>query len=139
VVRKLLKPITTYVKEKQMKALVIGGGIGGLSAAVGLKNAGIHCEVFEAVKEIKPVGAAISIWPNGVKCMKHLGMGDIIESYGGPMHFLAYKDYLRGEDSDPVQPRSAGRAYRRPPLSGFPRRAAARDARLLGTRRRAVW
>jgi FAD-dependent urate hydroxylase len=61
VVRKLLKPITTYVKEKQMKALVIGGGIGGLSAAVGLKNAGIHCEVFEAVKEIKPVGAAISI------------------------------------------------------------------------------
>lgn len=54
-----------------MKALVIGGGIGGLSAAVGLKNAGIHCEVFEAVKEIKPVGAAISIWPNGVKCMKH--------------------------------------------------------------------
>ena len=81
-----------------MKALVIGGGIGGLSAAVGLKNAGIHCEVFEAVKEIKPVGAAISIWPNGVKCMKHLGMGDIIESYGGPMHFLAYKDYLRGED-----------------------------------------
>lgn len=38
-----------------MKALVIGGGIGGLSAAVALKNAGIHCEVFEAVKEIKPV------------------------------------------------------------------------------------
>lgn len=53
-----------------MKALVIGAGIGGLSAAVALKNAGITCEVFEAVKEIKPVGAAISIWPNGVKCMK---------------------------------------------------------------------
>ncbi|HHS8754447.1 TPA: FAD-dependent urate hydroxylase HpxO [Klebsiella oxytoca] len=80
-----------------MKALVIGGGIGGLSAAVALKNAGIHCEVFEAVKEIKPVGAAISIWPNGVKCMKHLGMGNIIENYGGPMHFLAYNEYLRGE------------------------------------------
>ena len=115
-----------------MKALVIGGGIGGLSAAVALKNAGIHCEVFEAVKEIKPVGAAISIWPNGVKCMKHLGMGDIIESYGGPMYFLAYKE-------DAVQPRAAGGAHRRPSLSGFPRRAAARDARLLGTRRRAVW
>jgi FAD-dependent urate hydroxylase len=43
--------------------------------------------VFEAVKEIKPVGAAISIWPNGVKCMKNLGMGEIIETYGGPMHF----------------------------------------------------
>ncbi|BBV77232.1 FAD-dependent urate hydroxylase HpxO [Raoultella sp. Lac2] len=80
-----------------MKALVIGAGIGGLSAAVALKKAGITCEVFEAVKEIKPVGAAISIWPNGVKCMKNLGMGEIIETYGGPMHFLAYKEYQDGE------------------------------------------
>lgn len=80
-----------------MKALVIGAGIGGLSAAVALKNAGMDCEVFEAVKEIKPVGAAISIWPNGVKCMNQLGMGEIIETYGGLMHFLAYKEYLDGE------------------------------------------
>lgn len=80
-----------------MKALVIGAGIGGLSAAVALKNAGIACEVFEAVKEIKPVGAAISIWPNGVKCMKHLGMGEIMETYGGPMRFMAYQDYQRGD------------------------------------------
>lgn len=80
-----------------MKALVIGAGIGGLSAAVALKNAGIACEVFEAVKAIKPVGAAISIWPNGVKCMNHLGMGEIMETYGGPMHFMAYHDYRHGE------------------------------------------
>jgi len=80
-----------------MKALVIGAGIGGLSAAVALKNAGIACEVFEAVKEIKPVGAAISIWPNGVKCMNHLGMGEIMETYGGPMRFMAYQDYQRGD------------------------------------------
>lgn len=80
-----------------MKALVIGAGIGGLSAAVALKNAGIACQVFEAVKEIKPVGAAISIWPNGVKCMNHLGMGEIIETHGGPMHAMAYNDYRKGE------------------------------------------
>lgn len=71
-----------------MKAIVIGAGIGGLSAAVALRNAGIACEVFEAVKEIKPVGAAISIWPNGVKCMNRLGMGEIIDAYGGPMHLI---------------------------------------------------
>lgn len=80
-----------------MKALVIGAGIGGLSAAVALKNAGIDCEVFEAVKEIKPVGAAISIWPNGVKCMDYLGMGEMMETYGGPMHSMAYRDYQHGE------------------------------------------
>ncbi|MBK0002206.1 FAD-dependent urate hydroxylase HpxO [Erwinia sp. S38] len=80
-----------------MKALVIGGGIGGLSAAVALENAGIDCDVYEAVKEIKPVGAAISIWPNGVKCMHHLGMGEIIETFGGPLRSMAYQDHLRGE------------------------------------------
>ena len=80
-----------------MKAIVIGAGIGGMSAAVALEKAGIDCTVFEAVKEIKPVGAAISIWPNGVKCMQHLGMGDIIETYGGPMRFMAYKDHRRGD------------------------------------------
>ena len=38
-----------------MKAIVIGAGIGGLSAAVALKQSGIDCDVYEAVKEIKPV------------------------------------------------------------------------------------
>lgn len=80
-----------------MKALVMGAGIGGLSAAVALKAAGISCEVFEAVQEIKPVGAAISIWPNGVKCMNRLGMGDITETYGGPLRYMAYQDHRHGK------------------------------------------
>ena len=49
-----------------MKAIVIGGGIGGMSSAIALEKAGIDVEVYEAVQEMKPVGAAISIWPNGV-------------------------------------------------------------------------
>ncbi|WP_434670973.1 FAD-dependent urate hydroxylase HpxO (plasmid) [Klebsiella sp. B345] len=80
-----------------MKAIVIGAGIGGLSAAVALKRAGISCEVFEAVKEIKPVGAAISVWPNGVKCMESLGMGEILETYGGQLRHMAYRDFRSGE------------------------------------------
>jgi len=75
-----------------MKALIIGAGIGGISAAVSLKQQGIECEVFEAVKEIKPVGAAISVWCNGVKCMNHLGMGHIMDKLGGPMLNMAYQD-----------------------------------------------
>lgn len=75
-----------------MKALIIGAGIGGISAAVSLKKQGIDCEVFEAVKEIKPVGAAISVWSNGVKCMNHLGMGHIMDKLGGPMLNMAYQD-----------------------------------------------
>ena len=38
-----------------MKAIVIGGGIGGMSTAIALEKAGYETAVYEAVKEIKPV------------------------------------------------------------------------------------
>ncbi|KAB7897182.1 FAD-dependent urate hydroxylase HpxO [Rouxiella sp. S1S-2] len=80
-----------------MKAVVIGGGIGGTCAAIALKRFGIETAVFEAVKEIKPVGAAISIWPNGVKCLNYLGMKDALRQLGGQMRYMAYNDYQQGQ------------------------------------------
>ncbi|MZI94935.1 FAD-dependent urate hydroxylase HpxO [Vibrio sp. CAIM 722] len=80
-----------------MKGIVIGAGMGGMSAAAALKKQGIECDVFEAVKENKPVGAAISVWSNGVKCMNYLGMGEIMDRLGGPMHNMAYIDGLNGQ------------------------------------------
>ncbi|KOC90820.1 FAD-dependent urate hydroxylase HpxO [Winslowiella iniecta] len=80
-----------------MKAIVIGGGIGGICAAIALKRFGIETAVYEAVKQIKPVGAAISIWPNGVKCLNWLGMKAPLRALGGPMHYMAYHDYLHGQ------------------------------------------
>lgn len=80
-----------------MKAIIIGGGIGGLSAAIALKRCGISTEVYEAVKEIKPVGAAISIWPNGVKCLNWLGMKAQLAALGGPMEFMAYQEFRLGQ------------------------------------------
>ncbi|PKH26605.1 monooxygenase [Enterobacterales bacterium CwR94] len=77
-----------------MKAIVIGGGIGGLSAALALKRVGIEAHVYEAVTEIKPVGAAISIWPNGVKCLNWLGLNAAIQRIGGPLNSMAYRDHL---------------------------------------------
>lgn len=79
-----------------MKAIVIGGGIGGTCAAIALKRFGIETEVYEAVKEIKPVGAAISIWPNGVKCLNYLGMKEALRELGGQMRYMAYNDFAQG-------------------------------------------
>ncbi|MBK4115808.1 FAD-dependent urate hydroxylase HpxO [Pluralibacter gergoviae] len=76
-----------------MKAIITGGGIGGLSAAIALKQCGIEICVYEAVKEIKPVGAAISIWPNGVKCLNWLGMKEKLQQLGGPMEYMSYRDF----------------------------------------------
>ncbi|HID4129944.1 TPA: FAD-dependent urate hydroxylase HpxO [Pluralibacter gergoviae] len=76
-----------------MKAIITGGGIGGLSAAIALKQCGIETCVYEAVKEIRPVGAAISIWPNGVKCLNWLGMKEKLQQLGGPMEYMSYRDF----------------------------------------------
>lgn len=80
-----------------MKAIIIGAGIGGMCTAIALKRCGIDSDVYEAVKEIKPVGAAISIWPNGVKCLNYLGMKEALRAIGGPMQSMAYKDYQSAE------------------------------------------
>lgn len=80
-----------------MKAIIIGAGMGGMSAAAALKQQGIECEIYEAVKEIRPVGAAISVWSNGVKCMRHLGMGHIMDELGGQMNSMAYRSGLSAE------------------------------------------
>ncbi|MDP5253566.1 MULTISPECIES: FAD-dependent urate hydroxylase HpxO [unclassified Vibrio] len=80
-----------------MKAIIIGAGMGGMSAAAALKQQGIECEIYEAVKEIRPVGAAISVWSNGVKCMRHLGMGHIMDELGGQMNSMAYRSGLNAE------------------------------------------
>jgi len=50
----------------QLKALVVGGGIGGMVAALALHRAGIEVQVFEAAREIRPMGAEKRA-PNGFR------------------------------------------------------------------------
>ncbi len=81
-----------------MKVIVIGAGMGGLSAGIALRNTGHEVEVYERVLQMRPVGAAISVWSNGVKCLNYLGLSDQAAAIGGPMHFMAYRDGLTGEE-----------------------------------------
>jgi len=66
------------------KALVIGGGIGGLSTAIALRQAGMDVQVFEAVREVKEVGAGVTVWSNAVKAIQKLGLKDELEAIGMP-------------------------------------------------------
>lgn len=80
-----------------MKAIVIGAGMGGLSAAIALRQIGIDTEVFERVTENKPVGAAISVWSNGVKCLNYLGLEKQAAELGGIVDSMSYIDGHTGE------------------------------------------
>ncbi len=56
------------------RATVIGAGIGGLAAAIALREAGLEVTIREAADEIRPLGAGLSIWPNGVRALRALGL-----------------------------------------------------------------
>jgi 2-polyprenyl-6-methoxyphenol hydroxylase-like FAD-dependent oxidoreductase len=69
-----------------MKATIIGGGIGGLTTAIALKQAGIDYEIFEAAPELKPVGAGIVMASNPMQVFQRLAIDNKIKEAGLEIH-----------------------------------------------------
>lgn len=59
---------------------VVGGGIGGLALALGLKQRGIDCDVYEAVPEVKELGVGITLLPHAMRELAALGMQARLEA-----------------------------------------------------------
>lgn len=59
-----------------MRVAVIGGGIGGLCAAIGLQGHGADVEVFERAAVLEPVGAGLSLFGNGLAALDSIGVGE---------------------------------------------------------------
>jgi FAD-dependent urate hydroxylase len=78
---------------ENLKAIVVGAGMGGLTAAIALKQAGYEVEIYDRVSELRPVGAGISLWSNGVKVLNRLGLGQEIARIGGLMDRMQYRHY----------------------------------------------
>ena len=54
--------------------LIVGGGIGGLTLALSLHQAGIACRVFEAAPDIRPLGVGINLLPHAMRELTELGL-----------------------------------------------------------------
>ena len=65
-----------------MRAIVIGAGIGGLTAAIALRQAGHDVEVYEQAPAIGEVGAGVQIGPNASKILARLGLGERLAAVG---------------------------------------------------------
>jgi 5-methylphenazine-1-carboxylate 1-monooxygenase len=61
-----------------MEVLIIGGGIGGLTAALALHRVGIGARVFEAAAEMRPIGLGINLLPHAMRELFALGVGDAL-------------------------------------------------------------
>ena len=65
-----------------MNIAIVGGGIAGLSFALGLHKRGIDCDVFEAVNDIKEIGVGITLLPHAMRELAELGLQDALEAVG---------------------------------------------------------
>lgn len=77
--------------------LVVGAGIGGLTATLALQQAGLKVSVFEAAPQLGEVGAGLTISPNATHALEFVGLGPFMEARGDKPEAGAGLHYKTGE------------------------------------------
>ncbi len=75
-----------------VRIAIIGGGIGGLTAALALRQFGFEPEVFEQAPALLDAGAAIAIWPNAMRVLERLGLDEKIRDKSGVIEEIRWLD-----------------------------------------------
>jgi salicylate hydroxylase len=65
-----------------LRVAVIGGGIGGLTAAVALRQAGFEVDVYEQAPELTEIGGGINMAPNATRVLRRLGLAEGLDREG---------------------------------------------------------
>lgn len=90
-----------------MKIIIVGGGIGGLAAALMLHDCGIEAQVFERSEEIRELGVGINTLPHAIKELANIGLLAELDKVAIRTHELIYQNRqgqtiwqeLRGTDA----------------------------------------
>ncbi len=96
------------------RILIVGCGIGGLSAAIALRRVGFDVELFEQSTELREVGAGVGLWSNAMSSLDELGVGEALRSGSTPLRIMTAAN-SRGErlsrcDLDTLGPEFASAA-----------------------------
>ena len=75
-----------------MNAIITGGGIGGLCAAIALQKIGITATVYEAAPELKAVGAGVGLAANAIQGLERLGVAAEVVARGKQLEALVMFD-----------------------------------------------
>jgi salicylate hydroxylase len=78
------------------RVAIIGGGIGGLTAANALSRAGIEVTVHEAAAELKEIGAGVALHPNAMKVLQAIGLEDSVRKVAGRSQWQVMRNWKTG-------------------------------------------
>lgn len=103
--------------REDLRALVVGAGIGGLSTALSLHAAGAgdHIAVVDASRRLLPVGAGINLLPHAVRELTELGLGERLAAVAAEPREILFTDRHGNRILAHARGRAAG--YRWPQLS----------------------
>lgn len=78
---------------------IVGGGVGGLTAAIALRRAGHEVVVFEQAARFGRVGADINLTPNAVRALDGIGVGAALREHGARPVARVSRTYDTGEET----------------------------------------
>ena len=78
------------------RVAIIGGGIGGLTAANALSRAGIEVAVYEAAAELREIGAGVALQPNAMNVLRAIGLEDNVRNVAGRSKWQVMHNWKTG-------------------------------------------
>jgi salicylate hydroxylase len=79
-----------------MRVLVVGAGIGGLTAALALRESGFDAHVYEQARVLREVGAGLALGPNAVRVLHRLGLAQDLRAVGVRSGSWDFRDWQSG-------------------------------------------
>src|SRR5438046_8210982 len=89
------------MQRKQLRVVVVGGGIGGLFAANALIARGFDVAGYEQAAALGEIGAGVFLTPNSVRQLQRVGLGPSVEKSGARVGTGSH--YFR-HDGAPIAP-----------------------------------
>src|SRR5690606_6445007 len=107
--------IHNKIRRPDLKVIIVGAGIGGLTLGLMLHQRGIECDIFESVRSLKPLGVGINLLPHAVNELDQLGVLGMLTAQAITTSALHY--YNRHGQAIWQEPRGLAAGYPVPQLS----------------------